>query len=165
MLLLLLIYQLLSSRFVGLGAEPRIAAVVALTLYSSAYQAEILRAGLRSVPRQLTESARLMGCTPWGAYRTVQIRYAVRVMIPALAGQAISLFKDTSVVLIIGVSDLMMVARVVLGSDVTNTPYWVSLYMVVGLFYFLVAFALSHVARQWERKVQRTDLVHSLVNY
>jgi len=165
LLLLLLIYQAAGSLRFSQGITPRGAALIALTLYSAAYQAEIVRAGLRSVPVELVESARTMGSNPWHAHRSVKLRYAVRVMLPAFTGQAISLFKDTSVVIILGVAELMTVARVTLGGDVTNAPYWVPLYMAVGLLYFTVAFSLSRLARRWERRTQRRDLVHSLANY
>ena len=164
-LLLLLVHQVVGSPRFGLDLSPRASALAALTLYSSAYQAEILRAGLRSVPRGLVESARLMGSTPWQIYRLVKLRYAVRVMLPAFTGQAISLFKDTSVVLIIGVAELMTTARVALGNDVANAPYWVGIYLLAGFLYFWVAFGLSQLAQRWERRTQTSDLVYSLANY
>lgn len=165
-LLLVLVHQLLANgRRYGLELSPRTSALVALTLYSSAYQAEIVRAGLRAVPEQLVESARLMGSSPWQVYWLVKMRYTWRVMLPAFTGEAISLFKDTSVVIIIGVAELMTVARVALGSDLTNAPYWVSLYLLVGLLYFGVAFSLSQLAQRWEKRHQTADLVHSLANY
>lgn len=165
-LLLLLIHQLLGvARRQGLDLTVRASALVALTLYSSAYQAEIVRAGLDAVPQNLVESARLMGSMPWQTYRLVKLRYAYHVMLPAFTGQAISLFKDTSVVVIIGVADLMTVARTVLGSDVGNAPYWVSTYLLVGALYFAVAFTLSRLAWRLERRTGRADLVHSLANY
>jgi His/Glu/Gln/Arg/opine family amino acid ABC transporter permease subunit len=164
-LLLLLVYQVVGNPRLGLNLTPYGAAIIALTFYTSAYQAEILRAGLASVPAQHVESARMMGSTPWHAYRSVKLRYALHTMLPAFTGQAISLFKDTSVVLIIGVADLMTVGRVALGSDVTNAPYWLALYLTVGALYFIVAFALSRVARRWERRTQTGDLVHSFANY
>jgi His/Glu/Gln/Arg/opine family amino acid ABC transporter permease subunit len=164
-LLLLLIYQVIGGQRFGLNLSPRIAAVVTLALYSGAYQTEILRAGLKAVPSQLVDSARLMGSAPWQLYRLVRLRYAFRVMLPAFTGQAISLFKDTSVVIIIGVGELMTVARSVLGSDIRNMPYWVSLYVLVGGLYFILAFSLSMVARRWESQRQSRDLVHSLANY
>lgn len=164
-LLLLLIYQVIGGQRFGLNLSPRFAAVVTLALYSGAYQTEILRAGLKAVPSQLIDSARLMGSTPWQLYRLIRLRYAFRVMLPAFTGQAISLFKDTSVVIIIGVGELMTVARSVLGSDIRNTPYWVSLYVLVGCLYFVLAFSLSMIARHWERQRQSRDLVHSLANY
>jgi general L-amino acid transport system permease protein len=164
-LLLLIIHQFVGSPRFGFEFSPRTSAVVTLALYSGAYQAEILRAGLQSVPTQLVESARSMGSTPWQLYRIVRLRYAFQVMLPAFTGQAISLFKDTSVVIIIGVAELMTVARSVLGSDVSNTPYWVTLYIFVGFLYFVLAFSLSQLARRWERQRQSHDLVHLLANY
>ena len=165
-LLLLLVHQLLAPlRRGGLPLSVGASALLALTLYSSAYQAPILRAGFQAVPGQLVESARVLGGSPGQVYRWVRLRYACRVMLPAFAGQAISLFKYTSVVVILGVADLMTVAGVVLGSDVGNAPYWVGLYSLVGLFYFLIAFTLSRSARRLERRARMDDLVHSMVNY
>ena len=164
-LLLLIVHQLLGiGRRMGVPLTPLVSALVALILYSSAYQAEIVRAGLRSVPEPLIESARLLGSSRWQVYRLIRMRYALFVMRPAFAGQAISLFKDTSVVVILGVAELMTVARIVLGGDVGNAPYWVSLFLLVGFFYFIVAFLLSRFSLRWERSRQTTDLVHSLAN-
>ncbi len=165
-LLLLLVHQLLGyGRRLDLNPTPLLSAVVALTLYSSAYQAEIIRAGLRATPTQLTESALLLGSNQRQVYWRIKLRYTWHVMLPAFTGQAISLFKDTSVVIIIGVADLMTTARIALGSDVGNAPYWLSLYLLVGFFYFLVAFVLSRLAQNQERKTRIGDLVHSLANY
>ena len=165
-LLLLLVHQLLGyGRQFGLNRTALTSALVALTLYSSAYQAEIVRAGLRAVPDQLTESATLLGSTPHQTYWRIKLRYSWQVMLPAFTGQAISLFKDTSVVIIIGVADLMTTARIALGSDVNNAPYWVALYLVVGLFYFAVAFGVSRFAQHRERQTQTAELIHSLANY
>ncbi|MEM7536600.1 MAG: amino acid ABC transporter permease [Chloroflexota bacterium] len=165
LLLLLIVYQVVGGRRFGLNLSPLAAAMISLTLYSSAYQAEIIRAGLQSVPEDLRESARVLGSSPWQTYWLIRLRYALRVMLPALVGQAISLFKDTSVVLIIGVADIMMVARIALGSDVTNAPHWVPLYMTVGFLYFCVAFSLSQLARRWEKRLEIKQLVHSVDNY
>lgn len=164
-LLLLINYQVVGGGRFGLELSPWWAALISLTLFSSAYQAEIVRAGLQAVPRQLEDSARVIGSTPWQVYRQVKLRYAFRVMMPAFAGQAISLFKDTSVVVVIGVSDLMTVARSALGSDLTNSSYWVSLYIFVGVLYFVVAFGIAQIAERWERRLPSKDLVHSLANY
>ncbi len=161
-LLVLLIHQLLENgRRMGLNFSPSVSALVALTLYSSAYQAEIVRAGLQAFPQRLGDSARLLGGNPRQVYLLVKFNYVWRVMLPALTGQAISLFKDTSVVVIIGVADLMTVARITLGSNVGNAPYWVGLYLLVGLLYFCVAFVLSQLARRLERRYRMSDLVQS----
>ncbi len=162
-LLLVLVHQLLGA---GPSNPPTwFSAVLALTLYTSAYQAEIVRAGLQAVPEQLVESARLLGSSPRQAYLLIKLRYAARVMLPAFTGQAISLFKDTSVVVIIGVADLMTIAQITLGGDVGNAPYWVSVYLTVGAIYFAVAFGLSRLAQRWEKRLQTGDLVYSFASY
>jgi general L-amino acid transport system permease protein len=165
-LLLLIMHQILGyGRYLNLPRTPLLSALITLILYSSAYQAEIVRAGLRAVPGNVIDSARLMGSTPGYLYRTIRLRYAVHVMLPALTGQAISLFKDTSVVVILGVAELMTVARIALGSDIGNAPFWVPLYLVVGLLYFCIAFGLSRAAQRWERIHHNSDLTVSLANY
>ena len=164
-LLLILVHQGLGGVRFGLNWSPRISALVALTLYSSAYQAEILRAGLATVPLELVESARLMGSRPRQVYVLVKLRYALRVMQPAFTGQAISLFKDTSVVVVIGVAEVMTIARMALGADVTNAPYWVTMYSFVGVLYFVIAFGLSRLSQRWEQRSRQPDLVHSFFGY
>ena len=161
-LLLVLIHQVIGGRRFGLDLNPTAAALISLTLYSSAYQAEIVHSGLRAVPSQIIDSARLVGGSKMQVFLRVKLRYALRVMLPALVGQAISLFKDTSVVLVIAVPDLMTIARSVLGSDVRNLTHWVSLYLVVGLLYFLLAFSFSRMAKRWEIQLQSSTLIHSL---
>ena len=163
-LLLILVHQMGGRLRLGIDFTPRTSAIIALTLYSSAYQAELVRAGLQLVPYQLVETAQSMGSTSWQAFCFVKLPYALRVMLPAFTGEAISLFKDTSVVVIIGVAELMTVARMVLGGDVSNAPYWVGMYLTVGLLYFGVAFTLSQLAERWERRTKMGDLVHSLAN-
>ena len=164
-LLLLLVHQVIGGQRFGLDISPRIAALISLALYSGAYQAEIVHAGLQAIPIQLVESAQVIGGSPWQVFRWIKLRYTLRVMLPAFVGQAISLFKDTSVVVVIGVADLMMVGRAVLGSNVKNLTYWVWLYLLIGFLYFVIAFGISALARRSERAHQSIDLVHSLANY
>jgi His/Glu/Gln/Arg/opine family amino acid ABC transporter permease subunit len=163
-LLLFLIHQGLGGRRFGLDLRPYQSALIALTLYTSAYQAEIVRAGLQTVPQQLIDSAKLVGGSAWQIYWGIKLKYTLKTMLPAFTGQAISLFKDTSVVVVLGVGELLTVARTALGSDITNTTYWVSLYMLVGLLYLSVALVASNMAKHWEKKRTSTDLVYSLAN-
>jgi polar amino acid transport system permease protein len=163
-LLLLLVHQGLGGRRFGLDLTPFQSALIALTLYTSAYQAEIVRAGLQAVPQPVIDSAKSVGGSNWRIYWQIKIKYTLKVMLPAFVGQAISLFKDTSVVIVLGVGELLTVARTALGTDITNTSYWVSLFLAVGLFYLVVALIASAIARRWERKRTSTDLIYSLAN-
>jgi len=158
-LLLLLTHQILGGR-TALGLEaPLVSALVTLVLYSGAYQGDIVAAGFRSVPSGVVDNARLLGCGWWKVLSLVKLPYSLRVMQPALAGQAITLFKDSSVVVILGVVDLTTTARLALGSNVTNAPHWVATYLTVGAIYFIVAFGLSRLANFWERRAGTSGLV------
>ncbi len=161
-LLLLIVLQLLGGANAGIVSTPLLAAFVALVLYSSAYQADIVHAGLVAVPATLVDDARLLGGTRWQVFGQIKLPYGLRVMQPALTGQGITLFKDTSVVVVLGVADLTTNARIALGSDVGNAPYWVATYITVGLLYFAVAFGFSRLARRGEGRLRRTELVQSL---
>jgi general L-amino acid transport system permease protein len=142
--LLVLLFQVLGTGMVfGIECSPFWAAATTLTLYSAAYQSDVLRAGIAAVPDQLRESARLLSASPSMIARSTTMPYALRVTRPALVTQAITIFKDSSVVVVLGVADLTTNARIALGGDVTRAPYWITTYLVVGLLYWIVAFGLS----------------------
>lgn len=145
-LLLLLVHQGL-----GLDLSPAQSALAALTLYASAYYAEVLRAGLLSVPSELLESARVLGAGKSTIFWRVRWQYTLRAMLPGIVNETITIFKDSSVVVVLGVADLMMVARAQLGSNIQNSVYWVPTYLLVGLLYAFVALGLSLFAAYWQK--------------
>ena len=153
-LILLLVLIHTAGGRLGLNFPARRSAVIALALFSGAYQSEIIRAGLQAVPKQLLETSRMLGNSQSRTLLFVWLPHAVRLMAPALTNQSISLFKDTSVVIILGVAELMTTARIALGSDINNAPYWVALYLTVGGLYFTVAFLLSRYVQRWENEYQ-----------
>lgn len=147
LVLLVLLHQFLNGgRIPGVSASPLVSAFVALSLYSSAYLCDVITAGMQAMPQQYVDDARLLGASRRRVMSTVTLPYVLRVMRPALLTQAITVFKDSSVVVVLGVTDLTTNARIALGSDVTNAPYWVATYGLVGLLYFLVAFGLGRLA-------------------
>lgn len=155
--LLVLLFQFLGTGAIfGLTLSAFWSAAVTLTLYAAAYQADIVRAGITAVPQQLIDDARLLGASRAVVTRTVTLPYCLRTMRPALTTQAITIFKDSSVVVVLGVSDLTTNARIALGGDVTNTPFWVATYLFVGFLYWCVAFGIARVA---ERRNRTTRLL------
>ncbi len=88
-------------------------ALVAFVLFTAAYVAEIVRGGLQSVPRGQYEAAQAVGLPPWRVTQKIVLPQALRNVIPAMVGQFISLFKDTTLVFIIGLLELLRVARAV----------------------------------------------------
>lgn len=150
-LLLITIHTLGSRALLGINFTPMTSTLIALTLYASAYQAEIVGAGLRAVPRAQVEAAQASGLGTLDTLRFVILPQALRAMLPAFAGQAISIFKDTSVVLVLGVGELMTVGRTI--GSANNEQYFLTLYAMTGLLYFVVAYAISRAARRFERDV------------
>lgn len=120
-------------------------AFVTLVLYTSAYQGDVLRAGIASVPKSQIDDARLLGASSFGLFRTLLLPTSFRVMRPALITQAITVFKDSSVVVVLGVADLTTTARIALGGDVGNAPFWVATYLLVGALYFIVAWSFGRL--------------------
>lgn len=146
--LLVLLFQVLGTGIIlGIELSAFWAAAVTLTLYAAAYQGDIVRAGIAAVPAQLVDDARLLGASRATVVRTITVPYALRVMRPALVTQAITIFKDSSVVVVLGVVDLTTTARIALGSDIANAPFWVATYLTVGALYWVVAFSLAKAVR------------------
>ncbi len=154
--LLVLLLQILSTGVLGFSVSVLTSALVTLVLYSSAYQADIIHTGIASVPQQLLDDARLHGAGWFQLARTVSLPHSLRVMRPALAGQLITVFKDTSVVVVIGVAELTTNARIALGGDVNNAPFWVATYLLVGTIYFAFALFLSLLIERRGTRSPRT---------
>ncbi len=146
--LLVLLLQVLTTGLIGLEISVLASALVTLVLYSSAYQGDIIHTGIASIPQQLLDDARLQGARRWQLLRTITLPYSLRSMRPALVSQLITVFKDTSVVVVLGVAELTTNARIALGGDVQNAPYWVATYLLVGTIYFSVAFTASRLIEQ-----------------
>ena len=124
--------------------EPRLlknflSALLVLALFEGAYVAEIIRAGVRSVPVGQWDAAAALGMTRWKAMRLVILPQAMRRMLPPLAGQFISLIKDSSIVSLISVQDLTFMANEVAVSTTRVFETWIT----AAALYFLVCLVLS----------------------
>ena len=151
--LLVLLFQYLGTGwFFGIRFSAFWSAFTTLTLYAAAYQADIVFGGIAAVPQQLRDDARVLGASRFTVARTVTMPYCLRTMRPALTTQAVTIFKDSSVVVVLGVTDLTTNARIALGGNVNNAPFWVATYLLVGFLYWCVAFG---VARFAERHIRR----------
>lgn len=136
--------------------DPNLAAIdnavrawVAFTLFSAAYLAENVRGGLQSVDRGQTEAAQAIGLSTWQTTLYILLPQALRAVIPALVGQFISLFKDTSLVFIVGLADILGVAsRVVAQSEFLQRRQETFLY--VAIIYFVFSYIMSYISRRIE---------------
>lgn len=129
---------------------PEASGIVALTLYNSAIVAEIVRAGIGSIPRGIIEASRTLGLGYLQSMRYVAVPMALRRMAPGLVSQLITLFKDTSLVALIAVLELSRRARILYDSPAYSQAT-VEILLVVGILYFVPNYLLSLLASWLER--------------
>lgn len=126
-------------------------ALVIFVLFTSAYVAEIVRGGLQAVGRGQWEAAQALGLSPWKQTRLIVLPQALRAVIPGLVGQAISLFKDTTLVLIIGQQDLLAIAQNVTKQDqFLGQGYITESLVYVGIVYWVASYWLSKESQRLE---------------
>ena len=127
--------------------------IIAISLFSAAYLAENVRGGLQSIPKGQYEAARAVGMTTAQMTIFITLPQALRVVIPALVGQVIALFKDTSLVAIIGLADFLFVAFKL----VPNQPDFIGSQLENLLFaaaiYWVFTFNFSRASQRLERKL------------
>jgi general L-amino acid transport system permease protein len=136
----------------GIDVDKLLRAQVAIILFAAAYLAEVVRAGLQSLPKGQYEAADALGLGYWRTMRLVILPQALHRVIPPLVNTFIALFKDTSLVLIIGIFDLLSAAKTAIVE-----PAWqgfsVEVYLVVGSIYFVFCFAMSRYSRALEARL------------
>ena len=139
----------------GISPDNLLRALVAVTLFQSAYMAEAIRGGLQAIPRGQVEAARAMGLTYWQSTRKIILPQALRISIPPIVNTSIGLFKDTSLVLIIGLFDLLGIGRAAL-ADMSWTKLYYEVYVFVSIVFFIFCFAMSRYSLYLEKKL-KTD--------
>jgi His/Glu/Gln/Arg/opine family amino acid ABC transporter permease subunit len=124
-------------------------AMVGLTIFSAAYLAENVRGGLQSVSGGQEEAARALGLTGWQITLFITLPQALRAVIPALVGQCIALFKDTSLVALVGLLDLTGISRGIIAQ-----PEFVGLqseiFFFTSVIYFIFSYVMAYVSRRIE---------------
>jgi len=126
---------------------------VGIVLFSAAYNAENVRGGLQAIPPGQIEAAKALGMKGWTITSLIVLPQALRLVIPTTVGQFISLFKDTSLVSIVGLLDLMYIAS----KAVLAQPEWRGLqqevFVFVAVIYFIFSFAMSYASQRLEVKL------------
>ena len=129
-------------------------AIIMITLFTGAYVAEVVRGGLQSVPRGQTEGAQALGLTQTKLTRLIVLPQALRNSIPALIGQFISLLKDTSLLVVIGVQELLGVTEPILAQTKFKAQgYQPEAYAFVALIYWVICFSMSRASARLETRL------------
>lgn len=140
--------------------DPIVAAIVALTIYTAAINAEIVRAGILSIDRGQIEAARSLGMSYWQTMRFIVLPQALRRMVPPQVSQLITLIKDTSLAYVIGTLELLNRAKI-LYSGLETGP--IQALFVAALIYFIINYSLSLLSRRLEeRRDDRPDAAIAL---
>ena len=133
-------------------------ALVGIALFSSAYMAEVVRAGLQSIPKGQYEAADALGLGYWTGLRFVVLPQALKVTIPNIVNSAIALFKDTTLVFIVGIFDFLRTIEIARGDPVWATPVTsVTGYAFAALVYFVICHSMSRYASGVERRLGAGD--------
>jgi general L-amino acid transport system permease protein len=129
-------------------------ALVAIILFTAAYVAEIVRGGLQSVPKGQIEAAQAVGLPPLKVTRLIVLPQALRNVIPAMVGQFISLFKDTSLVFIIGLFELFGVAQAITSQgDFAGQGLLAETLVFVSFIYWVFTFTMSRESQRLEKRL------------
>jgi general L-amino acid transport system permease protein len=138
----------------GMNIDKLLRAQIAIILFAGAYLAEVVRGGLQALPRGQYEAAEALGLTYWQKTGLIILPQALRLVIPPLVNTFIGFFKDTSLVLIIGIFDLLTA-----GKTAIIEPAWqgfgVEVYVTVGAIYFVFCFAMSKYSQNLEAELNR----------
>jgi general L-amino acid transport system permease protein len=126
-------------------------AIAGLVLFNAAYLAETVRGGLQAIPRGQVEAAKALGLNTIQTLGLIVLPQALRAVIPAIVGQFISLFKDTSLLSLFALIELTGIARSVLAQPQFLGRY-AEVYLFIGLIYWTFCYAMSRLSRQLERQ-------------
>jgi general L-amino acid transport system permease protein len=140
----------------GMDFDKLVRALIGITLFQAAYVAENIRGGLQAIPKGQYEAAHALGLTYWKQMRLVILPQAIKVAIPNLVGSFISLFKDTSLVMIIGLFDLLSMVKLT-----ANDRDWIGMstegFVFVAIIYWIFNFTMSRYSKSLEKKLDTNN--------
>ena len=151
-LMLQLLFVYFALPMVGIMLPDMAAALLAFTLNYAAYFAEIFRAGILSISKGQFEAAKSLGMTYPQTMRRIVIPQMIRYVLPPVSNETINLVKDTSLIYILAMNDLLRVARTIVQREFDMTPF-----VVAGVFYLAMNFVLTWVFKKLEAHYAKYD--------
>jgi general L-amino acid transport system permease protein len=144
----------------GWKLDPFARVLIGVVLFAAAYMAEVVRGGLQAIPRGQYEAAKALGLGYWRTMGLVILPQALKLVIPGIVNSFIALFKDTTLVMIVAIFDLLGQLRAAFADPNWATPVTLFTgFAFAGLFYFAVSFAMSRYALAMERRLS-TGVAH-----
>jgi general L-amino acid transport system permease protein len=138
----------------GITIDKLLRAQVAIIMFAAAYLAEVVRGGLQAIPKGQYEAADAMGLSYWQSMTFIVLPQALKITIPPQVNTFIGMFKDTSLVLIVGIFDLMFTMRVAI-NDLEWRSYYIEGMVFVAILYFLFCFSMSKYSQWLEHELHR----------
>jgi general L-amino acid transport system permease protein len=139
----------------GVTVDKLLRAQVGIILFASAYLAEVVRGGLQALPKGQYEAAQSLGLSYWQQMGLIILPQALRLVIPPIVNNFIGTFKDTSLVVIIGLFDLLNTAKNAI-NDPTWRAFYAEVYVFAAVIYFVFCFFMSRYSQRLEVELQRT---------
>jgi general L-amino acid transport system permease protein len=136
----------------GMSIDKLLRAQIAIILFAAAYMAETIRGGLQAIPKGQFEGADSLGLSYWQQMRLIVLPQALKIVIPPLVGLFIALFKDTSLVVIIGIFDLTQAAKAAL-TDQAWRGFSVEVYIFISAIYFVFCYSMSKYSQSLEKRL------------
>lgn len=149
-LMLQLMFLFFGLPFVGVNLSPATSAVLGLSVYSTAYLAEIVRTGIESVAKDQWDGAAALGFTYLQTMRAVILPQAVRIMIPPTVSFFLGLIKDSSLCAVIGFVELARAGRII----VEKTHQSLLIFSLVALLYFVICYPISRWSQRLEKQLE-----------
>lgn len=138
----------------GMNFDKLLRALIGITMFQSAYMAEVIRGGLQAIPSGQYEAASAMGLGYWKQMRLIILPQALKLVIPGIVNTFIALFKDTTLVLIIGLLDVLALVQAAI-----EDPSWKAVetegYVFAALCFWVFCFSMSRYSQNLERKLHR----------
>ncbi len=128
------------------------AALLAFGLNYAAYFAEIFRSGIQSIPKGQYEAAKGLGFTYWQTMRRIIIPQMIKRVLPPVGNETITLVKDTSLVYVLAMNDLLRAARTIVQREFDMTPF-----VIAAVFYLVMTFIVTKIFDRLERRYARYD--------
>jgi cystine transport system permease protein len=135
---------------IGLTLEPLTAGIIGLGMNAGAYISEIFRGSIQSIPRGQMEAARSLGMGHWLAMRRIIWPQAFRHAVPALGSSFAALVKDTSLVSVITVGELLLITQ----QRISFRGRPIEFYLMAGVLYFALTMVVTYLVRRWEGRYQ-----------